>query len=407
MKFVGKFQQVTSPVTAKGIEDTALYLYNRLVSLNEVGGEPDKFGVAPDALHAWLADRAAKWPHGLSASSTHDTKRSEDVRARINVLSELAGEWRATAGRWARTNRKARSLIDGESYPSRNEEYLLYQTLLGTWPASAMTAEQERDYHQRIHDYMLKTMREAKVFTSWLNPSEPHEKAMARFVAMVLSPGNTAFRDDFGDLRDASHGLASTTRSHSSRSRLARPAYQTSTRAPSCGISVWSIRIIAGPLTTATSRSPRRRRRSRRRASAAGGGTASTPGRRPPETVCDDHDAARQTRRARRVPLRPIRSRLRSKDRLGSTCLASRVCLANGRSWSACRVWSPRWRLTATRRSARYGGHAYVGSGGGAALLSAGLHRRVRVRSIEQDGRKSIRAADAFAQFPIAFLEAA
>jgi (1->4)-alpha-D-glucan 1-alpha-D-glucosylmutase len=199
MKFVGKFQQVTSPVTAKGIEDTALYLYNRLVSLNEVGGEPDKFGVTPDALHAWLAERAAKWPHGLSASSTHDTKRSEDVRARINVLSEVAGEWRPATQRWARMNRKARSLIDGESYPSRNEEYLLYQTLIGTWPLTPMTADQEREYQERIHGYMLKTMREAKAFTSWLNPSEPHENAMARFVRRVLSPANAAFRADFGE----------------------------------------------------------------------------------------------------------------------------------------------------------------------------------------------------------------
>jgi len=95
-------------------------------------------------------------------------------------------------------NRKARSLINGESYPSRNEEYLLYQTLVGTWPLAPMTPDQEREYSERIHDYMLKTMREAKVFTSWLNPSEPHEHAMARFVAMVLSPANVAFRDDFG-----------------------------------------------------------------------------------------------------------------------------------------------------------------------------------------------------------------
>jgi (1->4)-alpha-D-glucan 1-alpha-D-glucosylmutase len=197
LKFVSKFQQVTSPVTAKGIEDTALYLYNRLVSLNEVGGEPDKFGLAPDAMHAWLAERARRWPHGLSASSTHDTKRSEDVRARINVISELPGEWRQATGRWARMNRRARSVIDGESYPSRNEEYLLYQTLVGTWPFDPMTAEQEREYRQRIHDYMLKTMREAKVFTSWLNPSEPHENAMARFVETVLSPSHVAFRNDF------------------------------------------------------------------------------------------------------------------------------------------------------------------------------------------------------------------
>src|SRR5205814_2809713 len=209
LKFVSKFQQVTSPVTAKGIEDTALYIYNRLTSLNEVGGEPDKFGVMPEALHAWFADRARKWPHALSASSTHDTKRSEDVRARINALSEIAGEWRQAAGRWARINRKARVVIDGESYPSRNAEYLLYQTLIGTWPMQAMGAEEERDYQQRISDYMLKTMREAKVFTSWLNPSEAHEKAMRRFVEMVLSPANIAFRRDFAGIasRVARYGI--------------------------------------------------------------------------------------------------------------------------------------------------------------------------------------------------------
>ena len=197
LKFVSKFQQVTSPVTAKGIEDTALYIYNRLVSLNEVGGEPDKFGVPVDALHGWLAERAKRWPHGLSASSTHDTKRSEDVRARINILSELPTDWRHATGRWARMNRKARVIIDGESYPSRNEEYLLYQTLVGTWPARPMNADEEREYRERIRNYMLKTMREAKVFTSWLNPSEPHEHAMGRFVEMILSPTNVAFRRDF------------------------------------------------------------------------------------------------------------------------------------------------------------------------------------------------------------------
>src|ERR1051325_7498363 len=209
LKFVSKFQQVTSPVTAKGIEDTALYIYNRLVSLNEVGGEPDKFGVTPEALHAWLADRARRWPHSLSAMSTHDTKRSEDVRARINALSEIPSEWRQAAGRWARLNRKGRTLIDGESYPSRNEEYLFYQTLIGTWPMHEMSDEEEREYLQRIREYMLKTMREAKVFTSWLSPSEPHEQAMMRFVDTALSPANVAFRRDFLELayRVARYGI--------------------------------------------------------------------------------------------------------------------------------------------------------------------------------------------------------
>ena len=208
-KFVGKFQQVTSPVTAKGIEDTALYVYNRLVSLNDVGCEPDTFGLAPDALHRWMQDRAKRWPHGLSASSTHDTKRSEDVRARINVLSEMPAEWRAAAGRWARLNRRSRVMLDGESYPSRNEEYLLYQTLIGTWPVEPMSDDEQHDYTERMVNYMLKTMREAKVFTSWLNPSEAHEEAMARFVRAVVAPQNEAFRRDFPEFahRVARYGI--------------------------------------------------------------------------------------------------------------------------------------------------------------------------------------------------------
>ena len=197
MKFVGKFQQVTSPVTAKGIEDTALYNYNRLVSLNEVGGEPDHFGTPPEALHAWLAERATRWPHALSSTSTHDTKRSEDVRARIDVLSEIPGAWKQAASRWARLNRRARAMVDGHSYPSRNEEYLLYQTLLGSWPLQPMDANGERQYRERIVAYMHKTMREAKVVTSWLNPSARHEQAMARFVTAILATDNVAFREDF------------------------------------------------------------------------------------------------------------------------------------------------------------------------------------------------------------------
>jgi (1->4)-alpha-D-glucan 1-alpha-D-glucosylmutase len=197
MKFVGKFQQVTSPVTAKGIEDTALYIYNRLVSLNEVGGEPDHFGGTPERLHAYFARRAERWPHALSTTSTHDTKRSEDVRARLNVLSELPGAWKQAVSRWARLNRRGRSIIDDQSYPSRNEEYLLYQTLLGTWPLEAMTPEDEEGYRGRIVGYMHKAMREAKVYTSWINPSERHEQAMTRFVEAVLAADNQGFRQDF------------------------------------------------------------------------------------------------------------------------------------------------------------------------------------------------------------------
>jgi (1->4)-alpha-D-glucan 1-alpha-D-glucosylmutase len=197
MRLIGKFQQVTSPVTAKGIEDTALYIYNRLASLNEVGNEPDRFGVPPDTLHTWMAARAARWPNGLSATATHDTKRGEDVRARLNVLSEVPGAWKQATSRWARLNRRGRSLVDGHSYPSRNEEYLLYQTLVGTWPFEPMSPEEERVYVERIAAYMQKAMREAKVYTSWLNPSERHEQAMTTFVRATLAPDHAAFRREF------------------------------------------------------------------------------------------------------------------------------------------------------------------------------------------------------------------
>ena len=217
MRFVGKFQQVTSPVTAKGIEDTALYIYNRLISLNDVGSEPDQFDVAPDELHAWLSRRAERLPHWLSATSTHDTKRSEDVRARLNVLSELPGAWKQAASRWARFNRRGRSAIDDQSYPSRNEEYLLYQTLVGTWPLEPMTPDQERQYRDRIVAYMQKAMREAKVYTSWINPSERHEAAMTRFVDAVLAPDNRAFRADFLEL----HRLVAHFGAYNSLSQLA------------------------------------------------------------------------------------------------------------------------------------------------------------------------------------------
>ena len=197
MRFVGKFQQMTSAVTAKGLEDTALYIYNRLASLNEVGTGPDRFGVGPDALHAWLSARALRWPDGLSTTTTHDTKRSEDVRARLNVLSELPGAWKQATTRWARANRRGRTVVDGESFPSRNEEYIFYQTLVGTWPLCPMNDAEARDYRDRVVGYMQKAMREAKVFTSWLNPSEAHEEAMTRFIDVALSADNRAFRDDF------------------------------------------------------------------------------------------------------------------------------------------------------------------------------------------------------------------
>jgi (1->4)-alpha-D-glucan 1-alpha-D-glucosylmutase len=133
-RFAGTFQQVTAPVMAKGVEDTAFYVYNRLVSLNEVGGDPGRFGVSPEALHRFCAERQRAWPHALSPLSTHDTKRSEDVRARLDVLSELPDAWGAAVARWRRLNEPQRLRVDDLAVPDPNAEYLLYQTLVGVWP---------------------------------------------------------------------------------------------------------------------------------------------------------------------------------------------------------------------------------------------------------------------------------
>ncbi|HEU0055121.1 MAG TPA: malto-oligosyltrehalose synthase, partial [Longimicrobium sp.] len=202
-RFVMKFQQLTGPVMAKGVEDTAFYVFNRLVSLNEVGGEPDRFGVPVDDFHAFNLVRAERWPHALSASSTHDTKRSEDVRARINVLSELPGEWAARIERWAELNAPHRGReYGGAPVPDRNDEYLLYQTLLGAWPLGEMDDEARSEFTARIRAYMEKATREAKVHTSWINPNEKYDAGLAAFVEAILDPSRSAeFLADFAEFQ--------------------------------------------------------------------------------------------------------------------------------------------------------------------------------------------------------------
>ena len=182
-RFIGKFQQITSPVAAKGIEDTAFYVYNRLVSLNEVGGDPTRFGLEPAAVHAWMCERQRQWPSALSATSTHDTKRGEDVRARLNVLSEIPGAWKAAVTRWRALNRRFRSDAEGIEAPDPNDEYLIYQTLVGAWPVSP---EEQRAFPERLRSYILKAIREAKRHTSWINPNERYEAATLRFVDDIL-----------------------------------------------------------------------------------------------------------------------------------------------------------------------------------------------------------------------------
>lgn len=206
--FAMRFQQFSSPVMAKGVEDTAFYRYHRLASLNDVGGEPKRFGISVAAYHAVTRERARHHPHNLLATSTHDSKRSEDVRCRIDVLSELPAVWKLMLRRWARINRTKKREIDGRPCPTANDEYLIYQTLLGSWP---LVVDVDLDaYRARIVDYLTKAVREAKEHSSWVNASTDYEAALADFIGALLAPGEkNLFLADFVPFarQIAHHGL--------------------------------------------------------------------------------------------------------------------------------------------------------------------------------------------------------
>jgi len=216
LAFVMHWQQFTGPIVAKGMEDTALYVYHPLLSLNEVGGDPQVTAAASERdFWSFLRARSERWPHGMNASTTHDTKRSEDVRARINVLSEIPGEWETRLNRWAEFNARHKTQVDGQMIPDRNEEYFLYQTLLGAWPleksASAAprdAAQQDlrQDFVRRIQEYLAKAIREAMVHTRWTRPNETHEKALRNFVTAILSPESAA--EFLADLREFQKSVA-------------------------------------------------------------------------------------------------------------------------------------------------------------------------------------------------------
>jgi (1->4)-alpha-D-glucan 1-alpha-D-glucosylmutase len=194
LRFLMRWQQFTGPIMAKGYEDTALYVYNRLVSLNDVGGDPAGTGQTLASFHQRAAGVAARRPHTINATSTHDTKRSEDVRARINVLSEMPEEWGRRLFRWSRWNAGKKRLVDGRPVPSRNEEILFYQTLLGVWP---LDEEEKPALKARLMSYMIKAIREAKVHTRWIRPNPEHEDAVQEFVAAVLDDAGSPFFEDF------------------------------------------------------------------------------------------------------------------------------------------------------------------------------------------------------------------
>jgi (1->4)-alpha-D-glucan 1-alpha-D-glucosylmutase len=201
LQFNLKLQQLTGPVMAKGLEDTAFYRFNRLTSLNEVGSDPNRFGALPVEVHTGLGQRGRDWPHAMLASSTHDTKRSEDVRARISALSGFPRDWRAAINRWARLNRRHRTRVEGSAAPDRADEYLLYQTLLGAWPG--IGAIPDDMFVERIAGYMQKAVREAQRRSNWANPNTEYENALETFVRTLLDPARSeAFLADFGGMAE-------------------------------------------------------------------------------------------------------------------------------------------------------------------------------------------------------------
>ncbi|HKD92309.1 MAG TPA: malto-oligosyltrehalose synthase, partial [Terriglobales bacterium] len=188
--FTLKFQQLTGPVMAKGLEDTACYVYNRFVSVNEVGGAPDQFGISTDEFHRANMERLRLWPSSMLCTSTHDTKRSEDVRARLNVLSEMPREWAQNTLHWRRVNKSRKRIIsDGRAVPDGNEEYLLYQTLVGMWPPDLRDSGQRETATARVRQYMVKAVHEAKINLSWVNQNPEYIEALSEFITRILEPG--------------------------------------------------------------------------------------------------------------------------------------------------------------------------------------------------------------------------
>ncbi len=192
---VQRLQQMTAPAAAKGVEDTALYRYHRLISLNDVGGHPARFGCRPEHFHDFVSKRLRQWPHTMNSSSTHDTKRSEDVRARINVLSEMPAKWRRQVQSWGSLNRERKVSLDGRRVPDPPTEYFIYQTLVGACP---LDLDRLPGFTERAVSYAVKAAREAKQQTCWIDPDPAYETALSTFVRRLLAePSENSFLKEF------------------------------------------------------------------------------------------------------------------------------------------------------------------------------------------------------------------
>ncbi|HEY1170255.1 MAG TPA: malto-oligosyltrehalose synthase [Verrucomicrobiae bacterium] len=197
--FARRFQQTTGAVMAKGFEDTVFYVFNRLNALNEVGGKPDNFGLSVAEFHRLNGERLRSWPYTMVTTSTHDTKVSEDVRARLAVISELPEEWERFLSEASKLNRSCKQEIAGHLAPDANEEYLFYQMLLGTWPLENFTAESRKEYCERLNAYMTKALNEAKVNTRWDKRNEAWEQATMDFIEALVIGKNPVFTKLFSE----------------------------------------------------------------------------------------------------------------------------------------------------------------------------------------------------------------
>ncbi|HLH51564.1 MAG TPA: malto-oligosyltrehalose synthase [Roseiarcus sp.] len=200
LRFAMKLQQYSGPVMAKGVEDTAFYRYNRHIALNEVGGAPERFGVSINAFHKANAVRAKNWPRAMLATSTHDTKRGEDGRARLAVLSDIPEEWRREVDAWSRIIRARRGDVERQAAPDRNDEYMFYQLLIGSWPPELMAELDDgalQEYRRRVLGALQKSLREAKLHTSWTAPNPDYEEAMRSFALDALDPSRSGFLANF------------------------------------------------------------------------------------------------------------------------------------------------------------------------------------------------------------------
>ncbi|HEX4005755.1 MAG TPA: malto-oligosyltrehalose synthase [Acidobacteriaceae bacterium] len=203
-----KFQQLSGPVMAKGVEDTAFYVYNRFLSSNDVGSSMQAFGITAGAFHDSNRDRLRTSPDAMLATSTHDSKRSEDVRSRLDVISEMTWLWPSHVRRWTRMNAKhKRTLEDGRVAPDPNEEYFIYQTLAGAWPWQMNSIQDHADFLERMQQYMTKALSEAKVNLSWINPNPTYVDAVHSFLKNLIMPdsrgGASRFASTLGELLPA------------------------------------------------------------------------------------------------------------------------------------------------------------------------------------------------------------